>query len=90
MAEKRVKNKIGDVIILKGRCYKHEYNSTRYYIRRKRWQIGKKDTITKEYMRNPIVFADAFNKYLSWQADDKAGKIKGTGYYRDCRSIREW
>lgn len=26
--------------------------------------LGKKDTITKEYMRNPIVFADAFNKYL--------------------------
>ncbi len=26
--------------------------------------MGKKDTITKEYMRNPIVFADAFNKYL--------------------------
>lgn len=26
--------------------------------------MGKKDTITKEYMRNPVVFADAFNKYL--------------------------
>ncbi len=26
--------------------------------------MGKKDTITKEYMRNPTVFADAFNKYL--------------------------
>ncbi len=24
--------------------------------------LGKKDTITKEYMRNPIVFDDAFNK----------------------------
>lgn len=27
-------------------------------------KLGKKDTVTKEYMRNPIVFADAFNKYL--------------------------
>lgn len=26
--------------------------------------MGKKDTVTKEYMRNPTVFADAFNKYL--------------------------
>lgn len=26
--------------------------------------MGKKDTITKEYMRNPLIFADAFNKYL--------------------------
>ncbi len=27
-------------------------------------KLGKKDTVTKEYMRNPVVFADAFNKYL--------------------------
>ena len=27
-------------------------------------KLGKKDTVTKEYMRNPTVFADAFNKYL--------------------------
>ncbi len=27
-------------------------------------KVGKKDMITKEYMRNPTVFADAFNKYL--------------------------
>lgn len=27
-------------------------------------ELGKKDTITKEYMRNPAIFADAFNKYL--------------------------
>ena len=26
--------------------------------------MGKKDTVTKEYMRNPVIFADAFNKYL--------------------------
>ena len=26
--------------------------------------MGRKDTITKEYMRNPTIFADAFNKYL--------------------------
>lgn len=26
--------------------------------------MGKKDTVTKEYMRNPVVFADAFNQYL--------------------------
>lgn len=26
--------------------------------------MGKKDTITKEYMKNPVIFADAFNKYL--------------------------
>lgn len=26
--------------------------------------MGKKDTITKEYLRNPVIFADAFNKYL--------------------------
>lgn len=26
--------------------------------------MGRKDTVTKEYIRNPIVFADAFNKYL--------------------------
>lgn len=26
--------------------------------------MGKKDTITKKYMRNPAVFADAFNKFL--------------------------
>ena len=26
--------------------------------------MGKKDTITKKYMRNPVIFADAFNKYL--------------------------
>lgn len=26
--------------------------------------MGKKDTVTKEYMRNPLIFADAFNKYL--------------------------
>ncbi len=26
--------------------------------------MGRKDTVTKEYMRNPVVFADAFNKYL--------------------------
>ena len=26
--------------------------------------MGKKDTVTKEYMRDPTVFADAFNKYL--------------------------
>lgn len=27
-------------------------------------KLGKKDTVTKKYMRNPAVFADAFNKYL--------------------------
>lgn len=27
-------------------------------------KLGKKDTVTKEYMRNPTVFADAFNQYL--------------------------
>lgn len=27
-------------------------------------KLGKKDSVTKEYMRDPIVFADAFNKYL--------------------------
>jgi len=27
-------------------------------------KLGKKDTITKAYMRNPRIFADAFNKYL--------------------------
>lgn len=26
--------------------------------------MGKKDTITKEYIRNPIVFADVFNKFI--------------------------
>lgn len=26
--------------------------------------LGKKDAVTKEYMRNPIIFADAFNKFL--------------------------
>ena len=26
--------------------------------------MGKKDTVTKEYMRDPAVFADAFNKFL--------------------------
>lgn len=26
--------------------------------------MGKTDTITKEYMRNPVIFADAFNKFL--------------------------
>ncbi len=26
--------------------------------------MGKRDTVTKEYIRNPVVFADAFNKYL--------------------------
>lgn len=26
--------------------------------------LGQKDTITKEYMRDPTIFADAFNKYL--------------------------
>lgn len=28
-----------------------------------RW-LGRKDTVTKKYMRNPVVFADVFNKYL--------------------------
>lgn len=27
-------------------------------------ELGKIDTITKDYMRDPIVFADAFNKFL--------------------------
>jgi len=26
--------------------------------------MGKTDTITKEYMENPVVFADAFNQFL--------------------------
>lgn len=26
--------------------------------------MGKIDTITKEYMENPVVFADAFNQFL--------------------------
>ena len=26
-------------------------------------KLGKKDTVTKEYMRNPIVFSDAYNQY---------------------------
>jgi len=26
--------------------------------------LGKKDTITKDYMRDPVVFADAFNQFL--------------------------
>ena len=26
--------------------------------------LSKKDTITKEYMRNPVIFADIFNKFL--------------------------
>lgn len=26
--------------------------------------MGKKDTITKEYIRNPEIFADVFNKFL--------------------------
>lgn len=27
-------------------------------------KLGKKDTVTKEYMRDPKIFADACNKYL--------------------------
>jgi hypothetical protein len=27
-------------------------------------RLGKKDTVTKEYMQDPVIFADAFNKYL--------------------------
>ena len=26
--------------------------------------IGKIDTVTKEYIQNPIIFADAFNQFL--------------------------
>lgn len=26
--------------------------------------MGKKDTVTKEYIRNPVIFADIFNKFL--------------------------
>lgn len=26
--------------------------------------MGSKDSVTKEYMRNPVIFADVFNKYL--------------------------
>lgn len=26
--------------------------------------MGKKDTITKEYMRNPVIFADVFNQFI--------------------------
>lgn len=32
--------------------------------------MGKIDTITKEYMENPIVFADAFNQFL-YHGDQK-------------------
>ena len=26
--------------------------------------MGKEDTVTKEYIRNPEIFADAFNKFI--------------------------
>lgn len=51
-----------DVIIYKNlfKCKKVLY----YFLIERGGLLGKKDTVTKEYMRNPAVFADAFNKYL--------------------------
>ncbi len=45
--------------------FRHRYDFSTILIRMKDGgKLGKKDSVTKEYMRNPIVFADAFNKYL--------------------------
>lgn len=48
-------------ILIKSRHPQYKY---RMPVPKDGGNLGKKDTITKEYMRNPIVFADAFNKYL--------------------------
>ncbi len=37
--------------------------------------MGKIDTITKEYMENPVVFADAFNQFL-YHGDQKIDPVR--------------
>ena len=39
--------------------------------------VGKIDTVTKEYMKNPIVFADAFNQFL-YHGDQKINPVQLT------------
>ena len=52
-------------------------------------KLGKIDTITKEYMKDPVIFADMFNKFLyHGKQVIRPESFNRNGLHRDCRAIR--